>query len=77
MCKYYFVNSIDISEMGKVIDVYMWMAKIVQADVQSLAFGISERMLLKREPVIQANCSFKSRAEGVGVFSKCREIQMV
>lgn len=30
----------------------MWMAEIVQADVKSLAFGISERMLLEREPII-------------------------
>lgn len=63
--------------MGKIIDVYMWMGEIVQADVQSLAFGISERMLLEREPIIQTNCSLAVRTEGVGVFSECREIQMV
>lgn len=77
MCKYYFVNSTNISEMEKFIDACMRMDGIVQADVQALAFGISERMLLKREPIIQTNCSLAVRTEGVGVPSECREIQMV
>lgn len=40
------------------------MAEIVQADVQSLAFGISETMWLKREPIIQINCSFREQDRG-------------
>lgn len=44
----------------------MWMAEIVQADVKSLAFGISERMLLEREPIIQTNCSFREQDRGDG-----------
>lgn len=52
--------------MGKITDVCMGMAETVQADVQSLAFGISERMLLKREPVIQTNCSFREQDRGGG-----------
>lgn len=35
---YSFVNSVSYS-------VIQWMAEVVRADVQSLAFGISERML--------------------------------
>lgn len=42
------------------------MAEIVQADVKSLAFGISERMLLEREPIIQTNCSFREQDRGDG-----------
>lgn len=42
------------------------MAEIVQADVQPLAFEISEGMLLKREPIIQTNCSFREQDRGSG-----------
>jgi len=34
------------------------MAEIVHADVHSLALGISERMLLKKDLIIQTNYSF-------------------
>lgn len=36
--------------------------RFVHADVQSVAFGISKRMLLKRDLIIQTNCSFREQS---------------
>lgn len=52
--------------MVKITDVYTWMAEIAHADVQSLAFWISEKMFLKRDLIIQTNCSFREQGEGEG-----------